>query len=255
MNKILPRFFSILNYDNFHGKVLSLFVSLFQMADMFVRAPSRNSLSLFKLVLKVKPFYSQLSARRLINLYYLAKKVNDLGVRGDVVECGVWNGGSAAMLAKGLEIENELTTKKIWLFDSFQGLPSPTDKDDSRNNKKYFDGICTGDEKKVEEIFLEMNISSKRIEIVKGWFSETFPKNTIEKISLLHIDTDWYDSIKIVLEYFYQKVSQGGFIVIDDYYTLKGCQAAVNDFLKENQLEDKVNIIKVDWNGAYFCKS
>ncbi len=254
MHKLLPKLFHILNYDTFHGKIFSFLVSLFQMIKIFICRPSLKWFSLFKLVFIVKPFYSQLSAQRLLNLYRLGEEVNALGLKGDVVECGVWNGGSAAMIARGLDMHKSLTSRNIWLFDSFEGLPQPTERDDKQNNKYYFEGVCTGNEKNVDMIFNKMNISKERVKIVKGWIKDTFLNTKIEEISLLHVDMDWFDSIELVLEHFYENVVKGGFVVIDDYYTLQGCHDAVNSFLKRKNLQDSVDIIKVDWNGVYFCK-
>ena len=254
MRKILPKLFHLVNYDTFHGKILSLFVSLFQMIKIFICRPSIKWFSLFKLIFIVKPFYSQLSAQRLLNLYRLGQKVNALVLEGDVVECGVWNGGSAVMMARGLDMHKSSTGRNIWLFDSFEGLPKPTERDDKQNNKYYFEGVCTGDERNVSRIFNKLEIPKERVKIVKGWIEDTFSGVEIDKISLLHVDTDWFDSVEFVLEHFYENVVKGGFIIIDDYYTLQGCHDAVNSFLRRKNLQDSVDIIKVDWNGAYFCK-
>lgn len=249
---IYSRLYYFLSYDKLHGKILSASVSFFYM--LFLCRPFRGFLSIFRLVFQVKPFYSQLSAPRLVNLYQLIQKIRDLKIEGDIVECGVWNGGSAAVLGKALKDCSLDNLKCLWLFDSFEGLPFPSLRDEKVYKKVYYKGLCRGSRKNVEMIFKKVGVCLKRIRIVEGWLEETLPNNSVGKISLLHIDTDWYDSVRIALEYFYHKVVEGGFIVIDDYRTLEGCRNAVNDFLKEKKISAKIDIVKVDWNGVWFRK-
>ena len=98
-----------------------------------------------------------------------------------------------------------------------------------------------------------LRIPKSRVHIIKGWFEETFPTVKIEKISLLHIDADWYESVKLCLEWFYDNVQPGGFVVLDDYGTWPGCKRAVDEFIIENGL--KIKLVKVDYTGRYFKKS
>jgi len=92
-----------------------------------------------------------------------------------------------------------------------------------------------------------------KVNIIPGWFNETLRNTNIDRISLLHIDADWYDSIKEVLNTLYNKVTPGGFIVFDDYFRWEGCQRAVQDFFQEYNINN-ITIVKVDKHAAYFQK-
>ena len=163
------------------------------------------------------------------------KKINSRRVEGDIVECGVYNGGSAAMMAAP-QVSNKV--RHIWLFDSFEGLPLPTEDDGVYERENYHNGWCEGSIEKVKEIFQSIDFPNQRLHITKGWFENTLPRETqkIRQIALLHIDADWYESVKICLETFYPKVSKGGYIVIDDYGKWEGCKKAVDEYLSGNNI-------------------
>lgn len=194
------------------------------------------------------------SARRLINLYDLVQQANALNLSGDIVECGVWNGGSAAIM--GAACQDDETQDKVrnfWLFDSFCGLPQPGVQDGKRAQDAYFEGWCQGEIEKVTQIFNQLGLSLGQVKIIPGWFDSTLNATDIKKIALLHIDADWYASVKVVFEELYAKVVEGGFIVLDDYWTWPGCRAAVEDYIKEHQIEGVV-LKRIDRHGAYFQK-
>ena len=156
--------------------------------------------------------------KRLINLHRLVQKVNRLNLPGDIVECGVWNGGSAAIM--GVADQDDETSgkvRKLWLFDSFRGLPPPSNKDGRQARETYFQGWYHGDTEKVKRIFRRFRLSLQHVNIVAGWFDETLQTADLQTIALLHIDADWYASVKIV-ETLYDKVVEGGFVVLDDYW-------------------------------------
>ena len=89
--------------------------------------------------------------------------------------------------------------------------------------------------------------------MIAGWFDETLETADLQTIALLHIDADWYASVKIVLEAFYDKVVEGGFVVLDDYWRWPGCREAVTDYLREHQIQGVV-LKQVDLHGVYFQK-
>jgi O-methyltransferase len=190
----------------------------------------------------------------LVSLYNLVREADKQGLRGDLVECGVWNGGSAALMAAATRsCRYNLEERSLWLFDSFEGLPPPGDKDGTKAINAYFAGRCKGDAKKVEKAFATINLSTAGVTIVPGWFETTLEQASIDEIALLHIDADWYDSVRLVLDIFYDRVAPGGFIVLDDYGFWPGCSKAVHDFLRERDISDDV-ITMVGEHGAYFQK-
>lgn len=201
-----------------------------------------------RLMYKVIP-YTMLTYPRLAKLYEIAKTLESEKLQGNFVECGVWKGGSAGIVA------DVGKNRDIWLFDSFEGCPKPTDLDITYNGQEGKEGICRADEREVRQLFFDkLRIDESRVKIVRGLFEDTIPKfkDKIGPIALLHLDTDWYSSTKICLENLFDKVAKGGFVVIDDYGHWKGCRKAVDEFIKQNNL--KVKLIKTDYTEVYFQK-
>jgi O-methyltransferase len=198
-----------------------------------------------RLIRKVKPF-TMVAKPRLVALYELTGDVLTKEIPGDIVECGVCNGGTAAVLA---HVTKE-SDKKVHLFDSFVGLPEPTEKDGEEADG--WEGKCLGSVEKVEEVMRKLDLWGSRVKLYKGWFEETFPTADIPSISLLHIDADWYESVKLCLETFYDKVETGGFVVLDDYGHWEGCRKAFDEFKAERGID--VDLVQVDYTGHYFSK-
>ncbi len=144
----------------------------------------------------------------------------------------------------------------MWLFDSFEGLPDPTDVDgekaQSYKRSENKDFLCHGDLSRVKNILKKLHIRDSNVHIVKGWFQDTFPSVEIKDIALLHIDADWYESVKLCFEKFYDHVQPGGFIVLDDYVHWEGCKKATDEFLKEHAPNAKLT--KVGYAGCYIQK-
>ena len=166
----------------------------------------------------------------------------------------MWNGGSAAIMGVAdRDDETSGKVRKLWLFDSFRGLPPPSNKDGKQARETYFQGWCQGEPEKVKRIFCRFRLSVQHVNIIAGWFDETLQTAGVQTIALLHIDADWYASVKIVLETFYDKVVEGGFVVLDDYWRWPGCREAVTDYLREHQIQGVV-LKKADLHGVYFQK-
>ena len=207
-----------------------------------------NSFRMMRLVYRVRG-YTAVFVPRLVALYKLSEEINQRSVLGDIVECGVYNGGSAAIMAS--LCQKSPVNRNVWLFDSFEGLPKPTGRDG--NEAPAYEGWCHGDLSKVKEVLRKLHILESRVHIVKGWFQDTFPKVEIPRIAILHIDADWYESVKLCLEKFYDSVQPGGYIVLDDYGDWEGCRIATDEFLKNRALD--VKLIQVDYTGFYFQKT
>lgn len=204
------------------------------------------------LILTVCP-YTQLPYIRLSKLYEIATYLERKQINGGFVECGVCNGGSAGVVAKVAERNKD---RHIWLFDSWKGMPEPSTVDISYKGEPGAKGMSFGLEEKVRVLlFKKLKLHNKTIHIVKGSFNDTIPlyKRDSIKIALLHLDCDWYESVKLCLEQLYDNVTKGGFIVIDDYGYWKGCKKAVDEFIEERKL--KINLIKIDHTGVYLQKN
>ncbi len=204
-----------------------------------------------ELILMVKP-YTMLSYPRLSRLYEAASYLEKEGINGSFVECGVWHGGSAGILAKVAE-PNE--ARHIWLFDSWEGVPEPTVKDVTYKGDPGKKKMFTGSRKRAEElIFRKLRLHANKVHFVEGWFRDTIPshKKDIGEIALLHLDCDWYESVKCCLQELYDQVVKGGFIFIDDYGYWRGCKKAVDEFISERNL--KIQLTQIDYTGVYFQK-
>ena len=154
---------------------------------------------------------------------------NQPSIEGDFVECGVARGGSAALLAAAMP-----PGRQIWLFDSFQGLPPPTEKDHILASR--WTGHSKVSIEEVQKFMAEVPIDPATFTIRPGWFKDTFIEPLPSKVSFLHCDADWYDSVMLVLETFYPRMSQGGCVVLDDFGCWRGCRVAFYDFCFKHQI-------------------
>lgn len=209
-------------------------------------------LSKMKLILTVKRGYSMLSYARLSALYEIGSWLERRRVRGSFVECGVWNGGSSAVLGSVARRSGE---RNVWLFDSWEGMPDATEEDVACTGKRGAKGMTRGSEETVRELlFGRLGLDRARVHVVRGWFNETVPSaaNAIGEIALLHLDCDWYESVKFCLETLYDRVVDGGYIVVDDYGHWKGCRKAVDEFRDRRGITGE--LVRVDYSGAFFGK-
>jgi hypothetical protein len=197
--------------------------------------------------------YTLVGPERINNLYRLARRIEEERIPGDVIECGVCNGGTAAILARFAS--RSQMDRTVWLFDSFQGMPEVTKEDGVAANGETAEshiGKEIGDPARVNEILRKVGANGRRVRIVPGWFQETFPSFDAKAIALLNIDADWYESVKLCLETFYDRVVAGGFVSFDDYGHWPGCRRAVDEFFQARQLPYK--LIPVDYTAFWFRK-
>lgn len=166
-------------------------------------------------------------------------------IEGDFVETGAWRGG-ACIIAKS--IYNDLrVNKKVFVADSFEGLPKPNFKKypDDKNDTHYLDENLKVSLETVKENFKKFNCLDDKVIFLKGWFKDTLPNAPIDKISILRLDGDMYESTIDALKNLYHKLSIGGYCIIDDYHH-PACRKAVEDFRSGNGITEP--IIKVDDN-------
>jgi O-methyltransferase len=168
--------------------------------------------------------FTQVHPVRQQNLMRLAEQIEVNKVPGAVVECGVLDGGTAALMAFG----TAKSGRKVHLFDSWKGLPKASEKD---GDAKMWAGDVVGSQRRVISIFSILNINPSRVSFHKGYFDKTFSKAKIDQIALLHIDADFYNSVRLTLETWEPHVSPSGYIQIDDYSAFIGCKRAVDEYL------------------------
>lgn len=175
-------------------------------------------------------------------------------IPGDIVETGVWRGGVIILMQALLE-ENKTKDRKIWAFDSFEGLPIPNtskypaDKESSLHKIKLLKASLEDVQKNIKDY----NLQIENIVFCKGWFKDTLAKNSIEKIALLHIDSDLYESTYLSLSHLYPKLSEGAYIIIDDYNAFPFCKEAVDLYRKENKINAPIE--NIDKEAIFWKKT
>jgi O-methyltransferase len=192
--------------------------------------------------------------KRLDNIQRCAKEVLRWNVPGDFVEAGVWRGGAAIFMTAILEVWGD-ERRKVWVCDSFKGLPPPNplrypvDTGDNHHTIPYL--AVSRDE--VVKNFARFSVPISRVRFVEGWFKDTLSKIDAGRFSLVRLDGDMYESTMDSLVALYPKLSPGGFIICDDFYSHKGPHAAVADYRRQRGIDDEIH--KVDWSACYWRKS
>lgn len=181
----------------------------------------------FEEVRRVVSRFTGLRTARLKTLWLLAQNLDEQNIPGDIVECGVRDGGSAAVLAAAMG------DRKIWLYDSFQGHPKTSKKDGERAKRET--GGAVGSVDKVHEVMRKVGIDKNQYIIKKGWFKNTFKhkRKSPGQIALLHCDADWYEPTLLTLRTFYDQIPEGGYVILDDFAGWEGQRIAFYEFCQE----------------------
>ncbi len=197
--------------------------------------------------------------KALDNAYNIVARIEKDNIPGVIIECGVAQGGTAAMMTLSSRLLGN-KNRNFWFFDSYEGLPEPTFEDYEGSKAGDYVGVlvkgsCLGTIEQVNELMFEkLNLPIDKIKLIKGWFQDTVPshKDKVGKIAILRLDGDWYESTKIPLNNFYSYISPGGCIIIDDYATCFGSKKAVDEFIEENSID---TYLRPDYRGgAWFVK-
>jgi len=200
------------------------------------------------------------SEDRMIALYEAVKNMVKRGVPGDLVECGVWKGGSAMVMAYAL-MELNSTDRNIFLYDTYEGMVEP-EKEDllasdlsnahdewKKHQKSDHNEWCYASLDEVKRNMSLTGYPEEKIFYVKGKVEETVPHITPEKISILRLDTDWYKSTLHELKHLYPLLSEDGTLIIDDYGYWKGAKKAVDEYFENKQIQfnkiDETGIIGI----------
>ncbi len=198
------------------------------------------------------PFFgfTMIGRTRLDNLEDCIRIIVSDGIAGDLVETGVWRGGAVIFMAAALlKLGDE--NRLIWCADSFEGLPRPTDEDRGDVFSDFSDrDFLAVSQDEVQKNFEKFGLLGRNVKFLKGWFSDTLPAAPIRNISILRMDGDLYQSTKDALESLYHKISPGGFLIIDDYSSWKGCRTAVEEFRRKNSISDE--IVRIDSHAVYW---
>lgn len=203
---------------------------------------------------EVWPGYADtmIGLKRLDNLQCCIETVLKENIEGHVIETGVWRGG-ACIFMRAVLAAYGVKDRKVFVADSFEGLPKPDSKKypHDKGDTHHTHTVLAVSQEDVEHNFKKYGMLDEQVVFIKGWFKDTLPQAPVEKLSLLRLDGDMYESTMDSLVHLYPKVSEGGFCIIDDY-ALAGCKAAVDDYRAAHGIESDLKVI--DWTGRYWRK-
>lgn len=174
---------------------------------------------------------TMIGGARMRNLRQLCEAAILDDVPGDFLEAGVWRGGACIFMRAILEAHGD-TERRVFAADSFKGLPPPNlelypaDAGDTHHTH----AALAVSRAEVEENFRRYGLLDSRVVFLEGWFKDTLPAARIDRLSVLRLDGDMYESTIQIFENCYHKVSRGGFVIVDDFQVAKGCASATNDF-------------------------
>lgn len=194
---------------------------------------------------------TMIGLQRLDNLQYCIADVLRRRVPGDLIEAGAWRGGATIFMRAMLKVHND-NARNVWVADSFQGLPKPNPKLYPRDAG---DTLWTSSQlavpvEQVKQNFARYGLLDERVKFLVGWFSDTLPGAPIERLAVLRIDADMYQSTTEALRYLYPKLSVGGYVIIDDYGAIAACKNAVEDFRASQGITEELK--HIDWTGVYW---
>lgn len=192
---------------------------------------------------------------RLSNIEKCVIDVLRNGVPGDLIEAGVWRGGAAIFMRAILAAYRD-STRCVWVADSFEGLPKPNadlypqDKGDPHWTMTEQLGVSL---EEVQANFARYGLLDDQVRFLKGWFRDTLPGLPAAQLAVMRLDGDMYESTMDALRALYPRLSVGGYVIVDDYFHLDACRAAVTDYRAEHGIQDPVQ--QADWNAAFWKRS
>ena len=208
--------------------------------------------------------YTMTSPQRLYSLFKSVEYVLINKIPGDFVECGVWRGGSAMMMALTLK-KHGVTNRQIYLYDTYEGMSEPSAKDDDifgnkaetlltsqkkENNAENVWCYSTLDE--VKKNLLDTGYPADRLSFVQGKVEDTIPANVPSSIAILRLDTDWYESTRHEMQHLYPLLSEKGVLIIDDYGHWQGARKAIDEYIDQHKLSLLLN--RIDYTGRVAIK-
>jgi O-methyltransferase len=187
--------------------------------------------------------------RRLDNVRNCILTVIADGIPGDFVECGVWRGG-ASIYAKALLDAYGANDRRVWLADSFEGMPAIEAEEDKIDIDLSEVRYLAVTQDQVAANFKRFGLLDENVRFIKGWFSESLSSAPIDAIAVLRLDGDHYTSTMASLTSLYGKVSPGGFVIIDDYNVFAGCKRAVTEFRAAHGIS--AELVPIDEDAVYW---
>jgi O-methyltransferase len=197
--------------------------------------------------------HTMVGRKRLDNIESCLAIVKRDNVPGDVAETGAWRGGASIFMA-GCLAAWEMPHRTVWVTDSFEGLPVPSRPEDAGYDFSATKvPILAVSLEEVQENFRRYELLDENVKFLKGWFRDTLHVAPIRQLALLRLDGDLYESTMDALKALYEKVSPGGFVIVDDFNDFEPCRRAVLEFRERHGIKDP--IVTIDWTGAFWRKS
>lgn len=197
--------------------------------------------------------HTMVGFKRLDNVQHCIEDVLRNDVPGDLIETGVWRGGTAIFMRAILKAHG-VADRSIWAADSFKGLPEP----DAENYPADVDCNLHTQEilavplEEVKANFERYGLLDEQVKFLEGWFKDTLPAAPMEKLAVMRLDGDMYQSTMDALVSLYPKLSVGGYVIIDDFQ-IEACAQAVHDFRKTQGIEDEIR--EVDWLASFWQRT
>jgi hypothetical protein len=195
--------------------------------------------------------HTMIGIPRLENLQWCVEEVLKSGIQGDLIETGVWRGG-ATIFMRGILKAYGVTDRRVWVADSFEGLPIG-DHPKEKHLELHLNQDLAVSLEDVMRNFQRYGLLDEQVMFLKGWFKDTLPSAPIEKLAVMRLDGDLYESTMDALVNLYGKLSRGGFVIIDDYNSVLSCNDAVHDFRRERGITSELLFIP-HGAGAYWKK-
>lgn len=190
------------------------------------------------------------------NIQFCLEDVIQNNIPGDVIETGVWRGGSVIFMRAILK-EHNINNRTVWVADSFQGLPEPDSKkyphDNYGFNVRETNKILGISLDTVRNNFAKYNLLDSQVRFLQGWFKDTLPTAPISQLAVLRLDGDYYESTMDALNALYPKLSVGGYIIIDDYVAMDACARAVEDYRTRHHITDPIQ--SAGWSIRFWKKT
>jgi hypothetical protein len=192
--------------------------------------------------------YTMIGRARLDSLQMMVETVLRDNIPGDFLEAGVWRGGASIFMRAMLNIWGD-SQRKVFVADSFQGLPPPQLNQDEDLNF-YLDPMLSVGLDIVKTHFERFGLLDDRVEFMPGWFEDTLKADEPRQLAILRADGDLYKSTMDILDNLYHRLVPGGFVIIDDYGAIPACRLCVEEFRNAHGIKNPIQLI--DWTGAYW---
>jgi O-methyltransferase len=195
---------------------------------------------------------TMVGTKRLDNIQHCVTTALKDDIPGDLIETGIWRGGSVILMRAILKAYGD-TTRTVYGADSFEGLPKPDARYAADKGDKHwtFANLAVSLDQ-VRANVERFGLLDEQVQFLKGWFKDTLPAAPINQLAVARLDGDMYESTMTAIENLYPKLSTGGFLIVDDYGALKGCRQAIEDYRGKHGITEPIE--KVDHSGVFWRK-